>query len=115
MKLEMSPASVATAFVTALGARDYAAAYAYTSETYHNANSLEAMRGAFELVVPSDWGPVGPIAVAETLTDWPGKHDSDVAWVFVSVGGDMYSEAVTAVITREGSDLKVRSAEFGRP
>ena len=115
MKPEMLPASVATAFVTALGARDYAAAYALTSETYRNENSLGAMRDAFELVVPPDWGPVGPIMVAETLADWPGKQEGDVAWVFVSVGGDMYSEAVTVVITREGSGLKVRSAEFGRP
>jgi hypothetical protein len=115
MNAESSPAAVAQAFVTALGARDYATAYALTSETYRQANGLDAMRDAFELVVPSDWGPVGPIAVAETLIDWPGKHEGDVAWMFVSVGGDMYSEAVTAVITREGSDLKVRSAEFGRP
>ena len=115
MKLESSPAAVAQAFVTALGARRYPPAYALTSETYRQANSLEVMRDAFERVVPSDWGPLGPIVVAETLTDWPDKQQGDVAWVFVSVGGDMYSEAVTAVITREGSGLRVRSAEFGRP
>ena len=33
----------------------------------------------------------------------------------MSVGGDVYSEAVTVVVTREEGGLKVRAVEFGRP
>ena len=107
--------AVALGFVTALGARDFTAAYALTSATFRQGDSLDAMRDAFEGVVPPDWGPVGPITVGETMTDWPDRQRDDAAWVYVSVGGDMYSEAATMVISREGSDLKVRSVEFGRP
>jgi hypothetical protein len=107
--------ATALAFVKALVARDYAAAYALTSASYRQANSQEAMQAAFERVVPTDWKTVGPVAVGETMTDWPDKQSGDVGWVYVSVAGDTYSEAVIAVVTREGGELKVRSADFGRP
>jgi hypothetical protein len=39
----------------------------------------------------------------------------DVAWTYVSIGGDVYSEAVIVVVTVEADALKVRTVEFGRP
>jgi hypothetical protein len=44
-----------------------------------------------------------------------GKEPSDVGWAYVSVGGDVYSEAVTVVVTLEEGELRVRTVEFGRP
>lgn len=107
--------ATALAFVNALVARDYAAAYALTSASYRHANSQEAMQAAFERVVSADWKTVGPVAVGETMTAWPDKQPGDMGWTYVSIGGDMYSEAVTVVVTREGGELRVRSADFGRP
>ena len=107
--------ATALAFVNALAARDYAAAYALTSASYRQANSQEAMQAAFERVVSTDWKTVGPVAVGETMVDWPDKQPGDVGWAYVSVGGDTYSEAVIVVVTREGGELRVRSADFGRP
>jgi hypothetical protein len=49
------------------------------------------------------------------MEEWPGKKPADVGWAYVSVGGDVYSEAVTVVVTREGDLLKIRTVEFGRP
>ena len=73
------------------------------------------MKSEFEAIVPSDWGTMGPIEIGETLKDWPGKGPSDLGWVYVSIGGDVYSEAVTVVITLENGGPKVREVEFGRP
>ena len=106
---------VALAFTKALAARDYDAAYAVTSRAYRDGTSLTAMADAFEAIVPADWSAVGPIEAGETMEDWPGREPSDAGWVYVSVGGDMYSEAVTVVVTREEGALKVRTVEFGRP
>jgi len=106
---------VALAFTKALAARDYDAAYALTSRAYRNGTSPKALADAFEMIVPIDWGTVGPIEVGETLEDWPGREPSDAGWAYVSVGGDVYSEAVTVVVTREEGELRVRAAEFGRP
>lgn len=106
---------VATTFVEALASRDYAGAYELTSMEYRDRTSLVAMKGAFEAIVPDDWQTVGPVEIGQTMQDWPGKKPLDVGWVYVSVGGDVYSEAVTVVVTSEGGDLRVRTVEFGRP
>jgi hypothetical protein len=105
---------VALAFTKALANRDYAAAYGLTSQDYRNSTSLEATQAAFEQIVPID-ETVGPIDVGLTMEDWPGRKPSDVGWVYVSVGGDVYSEAVTVVVTLEEGVLRFGTAEFGRP
>jgi hypothetical protein len=73
------------------------------------------MQAAFEAIVPTDWGPIGPIETGETLANWPGRQPSDLGWVYVSLGGDVYSEAVIAVVTMEDGEPRIREAEFGRP
>lgn len=107
--------AVALAFTKALATRDYGAAYALTSKDYRDSTSVEAMQAAFERIVPIDWKTVGSIEVGETMEDWPGRKPSDVGWAYVSVGGDVYSEAITVVVTLEGNALRIRTVEFGRP
>ncbi len=106
---------VALAFSRALAQRDYPGAYALTSKQYQAGTSMEVMQAAFEAVVPRDWETVGPVETGMTLETWPGKEPNDVGWAYVSIGGDVYSEAVTIVVTLEGGALKVRAVEFGRP
>lgn len=106
---------VALQFATTLAKRDYAQAYAMTSKEYQTRTSLEQMRGGFEAVVPNDWKTVGPIEVGNTMENWPEKRPSDVGWAYISLGGDVYSEAVTVIVTVEAQALRVRSVEFGRP
>ena len=107
--------AVAVAFVQALTTRDYAAAYAMTSRAYQRATSLEAMQTAFDALVPAEFGSVSSVETGLTMETWPDKQDADAGWVYVSIGGDVYSEAVTVVVTMDDGSLKVRAAEFGRP
>jgi hypothetical protein len=108
---------VALQFTKALTQRDYHRAYAMTSHDYQRRTSVEQLRTAFEKIVPTDWGAIGPVTVVRTMTQWqsPPKQPSDLGWVYVSIGGDAYSEAVTAIITLENGQPKVREVEFGRP
>ena len=106
---------VALKFTKTLTDRDYSTAYAMTSSEYRNRANLDQMKAEFEAIVPPDWGTMGPIEIGETQKDWPDKQPSDLGWVYVSIGGDVYSEAVTVVITLEKGDPKVREVEFGRP
>jgi hypothetical protein len=106
---------VALEFAKALANRDYAPAYAMTSHEYRLGTTLERMRDAFEAIVPTDWGPIGAVDIGHTMEDWPDKQPSDLGWAYVSIGGDVYSEAVTIVVTREDGTMKVRTVEFGRP
>jgi len=101
--------------VTALAARDYPNAYAMTAQDYRLRTTVEHLRIAFETIVPTDWGPVGSVEIGHTMETWPGKLPSDIGWAYVSIGGDVYSEAVTVVVTSENGEARIREIEFGRP
>ena len=107
--------SVGFAFGSALAGRDYAAAYAMTSREYQRSTTLAEMQTAFETIVPTDWPTVGPVEVGYTMTAWPDKQPADVGWAYVSIGGEVYSEAVIVIVTLEADTLKIRAVEFGRP
>ena len=66
-------------------------------------------------MIPIDWGEVSPIEISETMVEWPAKESSDIAWVYVILGGDVYSEALTLIVTDENGLIKIRDIEFGRP
>jgi hypothetical protein len=102
-------------FTKELAAREYDKAYAMTSKEYQRRITKEQLKDSFESIVPTDWGDMGPIEVGETMMNWPGKQHSDLGWVYVSIGGDVYSEAITVVVTSENERPKIREVEFGRP
>lgn len=106
---------VALEFARSLAAREYPKAYAMMSQGYRQTNTVEELRVGFEVIVPRDWGAIGPIEVGETMASWPGKQPSDLGWAYVSIGGDVYSEAVIVVVTSENGEARIREVEFGRP
>ena len=106
---------IAMQFAKLLANRNYSDAYEMTTQEYRKRNSLEQIQEHFEAIIPMDWGAIDPIEAGETMNDWRGKEATDVGWVYVSLGGDVYSEAVTVIIAEEEGALKVREVEFGRP
>lgn len=85
------------------------------SRDYRAGLSVADLKSSFETMVPLDWGTVGPIEVGQTMTDWPDKRESDIGWTYVSIGGDVYSEAVTVVVAIEDGAARIRVVELGRP
>jgi hypothetical protein len=108
-------AQIALEFARTLAARDYPKAYAMMSRGYRQNRTVDQLRIGFEAIVPKDWGTIGPIEVSQTMTSWPAKQPTDVGWAYVSIGGQMYSEAVIVVVTSEHGEAKIREVEFGRP
>ncbi len=106
--------SIGLEFVKALASREYPTAYAMTSSDYQRSTTLDQMRLAFEAIVPTDWR-AGTVEVGQTMQTWPDKKASDVGWVYVGIGGDVYSEAVTVIVMLESGAPKIRTVEFGRP
>lgn len=102
-------------FARSLAARDYPAAHAMTSRSFQAVTSPGQLKNAFESIVPLDWGPVEPVELGETMTSWPGKQATDLGWVYVSIGGDVYSEAVSVIVMSENGSARIREVEFGRP
>lgn len=112
----MTPSEeLAIEFTRALASREYVAAYGMTSSEFGSAYSCEDMQNEFESIVPTDWGAVDPIEIGTTMDDWPGKRETDLKWIYVGIGGDVYSEAVIVVVTEESGVLRVREVEWGRP
>lgn len=107
--------TLALAFTQALATRDYGLAYSMTSRSYRQSTPLEQMQEAFETIVPLDWGTVGPIKIGLTMTSWPDQQLTDRLWVYVSIGGDVYSEGITAIVMEEKEELRIRAIEWGRP
>jgi len=106
---------IALEFGRSLAAREYPKAYAMTSHDYRQNRTVDELRIGFEAIVPRDWGAIGPIEVGQTMTSWPGKQPSDVGWAYVSIGGDVYSEAIVVIVTSENGVGRIREVEFGRP
>jgi hypothetical protein len=106
---------VALLFAKALSAREYPIAYAMTSEQFRRNHTAEDLKAQFEAIVPPDWGAIGPIEVGQTMTHWPTKQQSDLGWAYVSIGGNVYSEAVIVVVTSTNGNPQIREVEFGRP
>ena len=106
---------IALEFARSLAARDYESAHAMTSRSFQAVTSPGQLKNAFESIVPLDWGPVEPVELGETMTSWPGKQATDLGWVYVSIGGDVYSEAVSVIVMSENGSARIREVEFGRP
>jgi hypothetical protein len=107
-------------FTKALVARDYARAYAMTSQDYQRRVALETMRKSFEAIVPPGWvargpAPMNDVTVARSMKNWPDKQPDDIAWVYIQIPGDAYSEGLVAILTREGNATKIRDIQWGRP
>lgn len=102
-------------FSKLMSLRNYADAYEMTSIKFKESFSATEMQASFEDMIPSDWGEISPIEVGETMMEWPAKESSDVAWVYMILGGDVYSEAFTLIITSEQNSIKIREIEFARP
>ena len=108
---------VAVKFTENLLRRDYPAAYAMTTRSYRAGRSLKSMRKDFERVVSLDWKLTGSIVpgMSSSKTASPDSRAEDVGWVYVPIPGEVYSEAVMVVVSREDGELRIRKADFGRP
>jgi len=55
------------------------------------------------------------VVVMSSETGMPDMHPQDVGWVYVSIGGDGFSEAIAVTVTQEDDEMKIRTLEWGRP
>ena len=47
--------------------------------------------------------------------DWPGKKPGDLGWVYVSIEGEGFVEAVTVIVADVDGEPLIREIEWGRP
>lgn len=49
-----------------------------------------------------------------SMEEWPGKQLGDVGWVYVSIQGEGFVEAVTVIVSAVDVTLTIRNIEWGR-
>jgi hypothetical protein len=101
--------AVALDFARTLAARDYARAYTMLSASLRSELTAGAMQERFELMIPLDFGDVAPIEIVSDPS-W------DAMFVYVSLGGPIYSEAIiVSAFAEENGRQTIDAVEFGRP
>lgn len=99
--------TLALDFARALSQRDYSAAHEMCSNNLKSRVNVDSLREEFERIIPLDWGPVDPIELEE---------QADFPFVYVVLGGDVYSEAIIiSTFVTENDIAKIDNLEFGRP
>ncbi len=107
--------AVAIAFARALVAGKYKIAHEMLSASLQEAVSVEHLKKTYETMIEYGNSPPNYVDVDVAVDDWPGKPEADIGWVYVSIAGDSYAEAVTVIVTQEQTKQVIREIEWGRP
>ena len=107
--------AAALAFARALADGDYAGAHAMLSRELKVTRPPKKLKRHFESMIAYGDGPVTDLFVTHIMPDWPEKQPKDVAWVYVSISGETFSEAVSVVVAEERGALVIRGLTWGRP
>jgi hypothetical protein len=108
---------VAKQFGDLIAKSDYPAAHALLTKEAQAVHTPDDFKAAVEGMTTYAPGPIQEVEVMEDfiLEDWPDKQEGDVAIAYVSLTGDGFCEAVTVTLVQQGSDLRIRHLEWGRP
>ncbi len=105
----------ASSFAEALASGDYGEAHTMLSPNMQQLYTEASLRESFEEMIEYGDSPVRVDGTVGTLEDWPGRTPADVGWVYVSLSGDDYGEAVTVIVTAIDDRMTINSIEWGRP
>ena len=105
----------ASRFAMALTDGEYEVAHEMLSPDMQQKHTADALGKKFEAMVKYGGSPAKVDGFIETLEDWPDKEPGDVGWVYVSVSGDDYAEAVIVIVSANDGGMSISSIEWGRP
>jgi hypothetical protein len=108
---------VAEEFGKLIAEEDYVAAHHLLTRAAQKVHSPAKLKKAVKTITAYDPGPIREVEVMTDmiLYDWPDKEPGDLAWVYVSLVGDSYVEAVSLVLVEEVDATRIRQLEWGRP
>jgi len=106
-----------TQFVKALLAADYALAHSYLSPQAQADCSPADLAEHYSTMIEYGSGPAqldGHVHY-EDMADWATRQNGDIGWVYISISGEDFLEAVTVIVCDEQGQPKIRQIEWGRP
>jgi hypothetical protein len=116
-KPERNPPHIQLAhrFATALSRGSFDSAQALLSADLQKECPAAKLKKEYQEMIAYGGGPVTSVDVVTTMDRWPDKRPDDAGWVYVSLSGEGFGEAVAVVVARERDRLVIRSLEWGRP
>lgn len=105
----------AVRFATALTDGDFTSAHDMLAPDLKSEYPVDELETRFREMVEYGDSPARVDGFAQTMVEWPSKGDKDLGWVYVSISGDDFGEAITVVVTEVASEMAIGSLEFGRP
>ncbi len=106
-------------FGEALVQADYNTAYAYLSPNLQQAYSTQSLQQTVETMIAYGSGPIlRAIAMTDCLlTEWqyPPMEPQDVLWLYISLEGQDFMEAVAVIVRQQEEKFTLRWLEWGRP
>lgn len=107
--------TVARQFAEALTAGDFTLAHGMLSPSLGLDLSPDNLQQTYAAMVSYGSGQPVVDGYTHTMTNWPSKRPGDVGWVYVSISGEDFAEAVTVIVSEEAGVLKISAIEWGRP
>jgi hypothetical protein len=108
---------VAEEFGNLIAEEDYVAAHRLLTRGAQKVHSPAKLKKAVKTMTAYEPGPIREVEVMTDmlLYNWPDKEPGDLAWVYVSLVGDSFVEAVSLVLVEEADGTRIRQLEWGRP
>jgi hypothetical protein len=98
---------------------DYDTAYTLLAPELQQQYSPQTLRQTVEAMIDYSSGPIDKAVVMVDclLTEWqyPLMETNDVVWLYVSLEGEDFLEAVSVIIRQQEEKLAIRWLEWGRP
>lgn len=93
----------------------FAQAHAKLSPQLQAEYDLASLESTYTDMVSYAETPIDDVAAQPPETDMPDMGEFDRIWVYVSIGSDDISEAVTLVVSERDGVKSITSLEWGRP
>lgn len=113
-ELETPYCQVALKFSLALLNHQYEKAHSYLGSTICDEWPPSLLKETYEKMVDYFEIPASAMSVDSVETDLP-NNGSDSAMVYVSVVGEVNTEAVIVVVANESGNYLIQELEWGRP
>jgi hypothetical protein len=98
---------------------DYDTAYTLLAPELQQQYSPQTLRQTVEEMISYGSSPINTaiVMVDCLLTEWqyPPMETNDVVWLYVSLEGEDYLEAVSVIVHHREGILAIRWLEWGRP
>ncbi|BFM39924.1 hypothetical protein [Synechocystis sp. LKSZ1] len=106
-------------FGDCLAQGNYNTAHSLLTPELQHQYSPQALQQTVEAMIAYGSGPIQTALVMTDclLTEWqyPPMETGDVVWLYTSLEGEDYLEAVSVIVTEQAGKLVIRWLEWGRP